>query len=119
MDTFEFQSTGWGIPDFSPFPVERVVQPPEEFLGGVEATIASNGAWTAKFEYRMGGGTTVTVTPVTSEGRTTFLAEATWGSLQASGTYDSLENGLRGLPHISRALFHVRDRGGWKGLVGG
>ena len=119
MDTFEFQSNAWGIPDFSPFPVERVVQTPEDFLHGVEDTIASDGAWTAKTEYRMGGGTTVTVTPVPSEGRPTFLAEATWGSLRASGTYDSLETALRGLPVISFALLDVRERGGWKGLVGG
>jgi hypothetical protein len=108
-----------GNTGFLQLPSERVSQTPEEFLRSVEATIAAEGSWQAKTEYRMGGGTTVTVTPSNSEGHATFLADATWGSLQASGLYDSLEHALRGLPLISFALFNVRDQGGWKGLVSG
>jgi hypothetical protein len=120
VDRFEFQSSStWGIPEFSNYPIEPLTVSPEDFLQSVEETIDRTGSWQAKTEYRMGGGTTVTITPSTSGDPITYLALATWGSLEASGRYDSIEHALRGLPLISRSLFYVRDEGGWAGLVGG
>lgn len=110
----------WSIGEISPFPVpETEPDSPEQFLRGVEETIASEGIWQASTEYRMGGGTTVTITRESASGAESWMAVATWGSLVSRGEYESLEYAFRAVPIISAGLLHVREEGAWKGLVGG
>ncbi len=122
MEPFDFQSyASWGIPDFSHYPLPKPVPviSPEEFLQGVEEALTRDAVWKATTEYRMGGTITVEITPGSAQGDRCYRASAASGRLKAAAEYDTLEHALRALPHIAHALWEVREKGGWKGLVGG
>jgi hypothetical protein len=121
MEPFDFQLySSWGIPDFSPEPLpETVPVSPERFLQGVEETVAKDGVWKATGEYKMGGVIKVEITPSNAQGVPSYRATAAFGRLVGVGEYDTLEHALRALPLIAYSLCDVREKGGWKGLVGG
>jgi hypothetical protein len=121
MEQFFLQNNRlWSIGNISPDPIsESEPDSPENFLRSVQETIASEGCWRASTEYRMGGGTTVTITRKSAPGVQSWMATATWGSLVSCGEYESLELALRALPLISAGLLLMREEGAWKGLVGG
>jgi hypothetical protein len=120
VEPFDFQAGGWFTPDYSGSSIQSPEEiSPERFMASVAEVIASDGVWQAVTEYRMGGGTTVTIEEKPRGKGTSYRAIASWGSLDSSGEYDSLEHALRGLPLLSLGLYDVRNRGGWKGLVSG
>ena len=122
VEPFDFQSPGtWAIPDFSPYalPEPVPVVSPEAFLQGVEETLTQDGAWKATGEYKMGGVIKVEITPSNTQGVRCYRATAAFGLLVGEAQYDTLEHALRALPLIAYALCDVREKGGWKGLIGG
>jgi hypothetical protein len=122
MERFDFRSSAtWGIPDYShyPLPKTRSDPSPEEFLDGVEGTLAKDGFWRATWEYRMGGTTTVEITPSNVYRVRCYHVSVRFGGLVTTADYDTLELALRASPPMAYALASVREKGAWVGLIGG
>ena len=89
----------------------------EAFLQSVRRQMVKNGYWETYGEYRMGAGPTVRVTTIGAGPGQTFRSTAGWGGLSMAGEYKDLESALLGLETFGDAIFDVRNKGAWHGLV--
>jgi hypothetical protein len=86
-------------------------------MESVRREIVQNGYWETYGEYRMGAGPTVRVTAVGRGAGQTFRSTAVWGGLSMAGEYCDLESALSGLETFGDAIFDVRNKGAWHGLI--
>jgi hypothetical protein len=86
-------------------------------MEAVRQEIAKNGYWETYGEYRMGAGPTVRVTALGNGRGQSFRSTAVWGGLSMAGEYADLESALSGLETFGDAIFEVRNKGAWHGLI--